>query len=214
MSDSSYTARLPWLIVLVALASGAGLWLGARYAGSTPGTGTVRTEAALVYPEPRAVPPFELARTDGTTFGNADLDGAWTLVFFGFTNCPDICPVTLAVFKSLEQELAAKPGAPVVRMLFVSVDPARDDAKSLGEYVSYFSPRIVAATASDAVLEPFARSLGAVYMRSGDGADYTVDHSSSIAVIDPHARLHALFRPPLVARDMAKDLLTLSASVE
>jgi protein SCO1/2 len=210
MSAPGSRPTLPWVIAALALASGLGLWLGARW--SAPAAAVPRTESALVYPEPRPVPGFTLARSDGAPFTRQDLEGAWTLMFFGYTHCPDVCPVTLALYKELETLLAREPAAQPVRFVFVSVDPARDDPQSLGAYARYFSPSIVAATAADAELEPLTRALGVVYARNAPDArgEYAVDHSAGLLLIDPQARLHALIRPPLVAQTVASDIRALA----
>ena len=201
---------LPWIIAALALVSGLGLWLGARW--SAPAPGAPRTESALVYPEPRPVPEFRLVRADGGAFVRDDLKGAWSVMFFGYTHCPDVCPVTLALYKELDQLLRREPAARPVKLVFVSVDPARDDAKALAAYARYFSPAIVAATGPDEQLEPLARALGVVYARNAPDArgDYTVDHSAGLLLIDPEARLHALIRPPLVAQAIAADIRALA----
>jgi protein SCO1/2 len=200
------------LIVVAAMAAGAGLWLGQRQFG-TAGSSAAPTRAALIYPQPRELPTFALKRADGATFGNADLRERWTLAFFGFTHCPDICPTTLAVLKQIRLALGDGPESPALQLLFVSVDPERDDAKALGDYAAYFDPTIVAATAGHDVLLPFTRALGVVYMTSDlPGGGYTVDHSAQLVLIDPKGRLIGLIRPPLDAALIAQDLVALDQS--
>jgi protein SCO1/2 len=210
MSAPGSRPSLPWIIAALALASGLGLWLGARW--SQPAASGPHTEAALVYPEPRPVPEFELVRGDGSAFARDDLKGAWSVMFFGYTHCPDVCPVTLALYKELETLLQREPAATPVKLVFVSVDPARDDAKALAAYAGYFSPSIVAATGPDDQLEPLTRALGVVYARNAPDArgDYTVDHSAGLLLVDPEARLHALIRPPLAAQAIAADIRALA----
>ena len=201
---------LPWIIAIVALAAGLGLWLGVRYAESGGAQQALRN--ALVYPQPKPVPEFSLTRSDGKAFTPGGLRGRWTLVFFGFTHCPDVCPTTLGTLREVRALLDASPAKAPVQMLFVSIDPARDDPATLGKYTAFFSPSIIAATADDASLQAFTRALGVVYMRAPGGADdnYNMDHTASLLVIDPEARLHALIRPPHAADAIAADLRTLS----
>lgn len=215
------------LILSAALALGAGLLAGQRYfAPSAPEL--PQLQGALAYPTPRELPPFTLQESDGTALTREELAGRWTLVFFGFTHCPDICPTTLALLVRAQERWAHLPAEQQPRVLFVSVDPERDSPQRTGEYAAYFGPDIVAATAEHAVLEPFARTLGMVYMKTAlpaaaatdagdEGGDpmngapeaYTVDHSSSVAVLDPDVRLVAVLRPPLDAEIVAADLRTL-----
>ena len=212
MSAPGSRPALPWIIAALALASGLGLWLGARW--SAPTSAAPSTQVALVYPEPRAVPEFKLVRGDGGAYARADLEGVWTVLFFGYTHCPDVCPVTLALYKELEQQLRREPAARPVRLVFVSVDPARDDPAALTAYAGYFSKEIVTATGPDEQLLPLTRALGVVYARGEPDArgDYPVDHSAGLLLIDPDARLRALIRPPLVAQAIAADIRTLAKS--
>jgi protein SCO1/2 len=199
------------LIVAAAVAVSAGMWVGQRSFLAPSGGSAVAVEAALLYPAPREVPAFVLERAGGGTFSEANLRGHWTLGFFGFTHCPDICPTTLALMKQVEDMLAAPPLAPPLQLLFVSVDPARDDPATLGQYAAYFSPNIIAATAPEERLQPMTRSLGIVYMQSPlDGGGYTIDHSAQVVVIDPKGRLVGMFRPPLDPQRMAADLRRLA----
>jgi protein SCO1/2 len=138
---------------------------------------------------------------------NADLKGAWSLLFFGYTHCPDVCPTTLATLKQVEAQLAGTP----VKVIFVSVDPERDTPQALSEYVGYFSKAFVAATADTPTLQALASAVGVVFVKSPQaGSDYNVDHTASLLVVDPHGRLHALFRPPFDAAAIASDLRMLA----
>jgi protein SCO1/2 len=201
------------LIVVAAIAVSAGLWLGQGYFGKTPAGTAPPVQAALLYGEPRALEPFTLDRADGRPFTGDDLKGRWTLAFFGFTHCPDVCPTTLAQMKQVEAGLAASKPAPPLQLLFVSVDPARDSLELLAKYTAFFSPSIIAATASEDRLQPFTRQLGIVYMQSplADG-NYTVDHSAQLVLIDPDGRMAGMFRPPLDARKIVADLRLLDAA--
>ncbi len=201
------------LILVAAVAAAAGLWagLGQRHDGDAGLQ--ARMQAALLYPAPRAIDAFTLNRADGGSFTNADLTGRWTIGFFGFTHCPDICPTTLAVMKDVEQQLTSAPLPQPLQLLFVSVDPERDSPEVLAGYATFFSPDIVAATVAEPALRAFTTGLGIVYMQTPlDTGGYTVDHSAQIIVIDPQGRLAGMFRPPLDAARITADLRTLAAS--
>lgn len=197
------------LILVVAFAAGLGLWLLSQQFGAEE-TGTT---AITRYPAPRAVGEFQLTRSDTKPLTAADLKGHWNLFFFGFTNCPDICPNTLGVLKQVRAQLVQAGAADQVHIHFVSVDPQRDQPEILGRYVTYYDPGFIAATGSDEELNRLTRSLGVMYTRepAKDG-QYNVDHSASIVVVDPQARLVGLFRPPLDAAAIGADLLTLVRS--
>lgn len=206
---------LPWLIAAAALAGGLGLFLGQRYfAGPAIDAQSASTRSALVYPQPRQMGDFLLERTDDKPLTLADWHGHWSLVFIGFTHCPDACPQALSLFRDMEKNWPADVG-PMPTLYFVSVDPERDNAKALSDYTSYFSPHIVAATGSHERLEAFTRQLGMIYMKSPQASgDYSVDHSTHFALIDPEARMVALFRPPLDADAITADLVSLRAAQE
>lgn len=194
------------LILAMAFAAGLGLWLlSQQFGGNAP-----ETVALTRYPAPRAVADFSLVRSNAKPLTKADFRDHWNLVFFGFTNCPDICPNTLGVLKQVRAQLTGAGEADRVRVHFISVDPQRDAPETLGRYAAYYDPGFVAATGSDEELTRLTRSLGVLYTRepAKDG-QYTVDHSASIVLIDPQARLVGLFRPPLDAATIGADLLKL-----
>ena len=202
-----------WIILAVAvLAAAGGLLLGKRVTGGRSAEGA-QLAHGLAYPAPRPLAPFTLAAVDGSAFTLDSLRGRWSLVFVGFTHCPDVCPTTLGTYKQLEQSFAAKAPELPVSLVFVSVDPERDDAAHLREYTAFFSPRIVAATGSREELDAFTRQLGVLYAKVPlQGGDYTIDHSTQIMLIDPQARLAAIFRPPHDADAIVADVRTLAGA--
>lgn len=198
---------LPTFVVLIAsLAAGLGLWLGSR--AFTPSQPALT--AGLLYPTPHALPEFTLTSADGKPLTLADWRGRWTLAFFGFTNCPDVCPTTLSTLKQAWAEIGKHGLTGRVRVNFVSVDPQRDTPDQLAKYAGYFSPDFVAATGTEEELMKLTRSLGLVYTRTPNGNDdYSIDHSAAVVIIDPQGRLVGLFRPPLDATKIAADMNTL-----
>ncbi|HVT33578.1 MAG TPA: SCO family protein [Rhodanobacteraceae bacterium] len=196
-----------FLILVAAVAAAIGLWFGSRaFSPSMP-----KLSSAVLYPTPRELPDFMLTRADGGALTHADWKGRWTVAFFGYTNCPDVCPTTLATFKQAWTKLRADGRADKVRFDFISVDPKRDTPEHLKKYVGFFSPDFVAATGSDEELTRLTRALGLVYSVAPTGeGDYAVDHSASAVIIDPEGREIGLFRPPLDANGIAADLKTLA----
>ncbi len=180
------------MIVIAALAAGLGLWFGNRWFNPE----SPQLQAALLYPQPRAVPEFTLQRANGATLTLADWKGRWNLVFIGFTHCPDVCPTALAILKQAWMRWQQDGHAKDVQVNFISVDPTRDTPEVLKTYVGFFSPDFVAATGNDEQLAKLSKSLGLVYARhESDGGDYSVDHSANILIIDPQGRLAGMFRP-------------------
>jgi protein SCO1/2 len=198
------------VILIAAFGAALGLWFGSRMVGAPA---PPHLESAVLYPTPRALPDFQLIRSDTQPLTLADWKGHWTVAFFGYTNCPDVCPTTLTTFKQAWKLLGAAGALDKVRFDFISVDPARDTPAPLARYVGFFSKDFVAATGSDDELTRLTRALGLVYSRekSADG-NYAVDHSASAVIIDPEGREIGLFRPPFEAAKIAADLQTLAVS--
>ncbi len=205
------SARLRLIgILAAALAAGLGLWLGARWSAEPPAAHPQVLQNALLFPAPRALPAFALDGPGGSLVDAAALQGRWSLVFVGFTQCPDICPTTLSLLGDLEKSVPEL--TPPLQIVFVSVDPERDSPERATEYAHYFSASALGVTGDHTRLERFTRSIGMVYMQSPlEGGDYTVDHSASIAILDPQARQVGVFRPPFELAKMAADLRTLAA---
>ncbi len=198
------------LILIVAVAAALGLWFGTRTFGTPP---PPHLETAVLYPTPRALPAFQLTRSDGQALTLANWQGHWTVAFFGYTNCPDVCPTTLAAFKQAWKLLDAAGVANTMRFDFISVDPARDTPEQLTKYVGFFNKDFIAATGTDDELTRLTRALGLLYSReqASDG-NYAVDHSAAAVIIDPAGHQIGLFRPPFEAAKIAADLQTLAAS--
>ncbi len=214
MKKSRIAGRISanWLILLAALAAGLGLWLGLRVLSPPAAPPLPALQSGLLFPHPREVPAFELARSDGQRLTRADWNGRWTVAFFGYTQCPDVCPTTLSTFgqvwKKLPPEIRAR-----LRFDFISVDPARDTPALLARYVGFFNPDFVAATGSDEELTRLTRALGLVYAREApSNGTYAVDHSASAVLIDPDGREIGLLRPPFDVTRIAADLTALARS--
>ena len=158
---------------------------------------------------PRGIGAFRLTDQQGREFTPATLRGRWSLVFAGFTHCPDACPTTLAMLDTMDERLRASGGA--VQVVFLSVDPERDTPERLAGYVGHFNPRFVAVTGARAEIDALCRDLGIAYVRNpGAGADYTVDHSAALVLIDPRARVAGYFSPPHDPTALAADLAALT----
>ncbi len=193
------------LAALLLASAGAGVWLAQRH-GAPSATGA----AATVLQPGKALVPFALRDHHGETFDLTRLEGRWSFLFFGFTHCPDACPTALATLARMLERLEPSAAGPP-QVVFVSVDPARDTPDVLGQYVRYFHAAFLGVTGADAELERFTRRLGVVYARHDHGgtAEYVVDHSSSILLVDPAAELKAVFSVPHDAAAMARDFTAL-----
>lgn len=208
--------RTTLLILLVALATGAGLWAAEfvfdRREPAGPELRTVRRLST-----PRELPAFSLRQSDRTELVPGELRGHWTVVFLGFTFCPDVCPTTLAELAKAQKRWSALPESTRPRVLFVSVDPERDTIEKIGEYAHGFHRDTLAATADIPTLEAFARSLSLVFAKVPLGKDapadqYTIDHSAALVVLDPQGRMAGVIQPPLEPEAIAEDLIALTGS--
>jgi protein SCO1/2 len=193
-------------LALAAAALTAGLWVGLGVGRPPSPAGPAQVEGATVLPAPRPLTGFSLVDQAGRPFGLERLKGQWSLLFFGYTHCPDICPMTLATLKQVRERLAAVPGvAGATRVVFVSVDPDRDTPGQIQAYLAHFGPEFVGVTGEEGQLQAFTRQLGVFYARAapavGDG--YAVDHTASILLVDAEARLRAILSAPHDARTIA-----------
>lgn len=195
------TARplLIGVLAIVAFALGLGLARGCRSpAPAAP-------ERATEFAEPRALPPIELIDQDGRPFGAASLRGGWTLVFFGFTRCPDVCPTTLATLARTRSALADLPPAEQPHVLLISLDPEYDTAERLAAYVRSFDPDFLGATGDPDGIAAVAAGFGVPHARVAAGADtYTVDHGSGVFFVAPEG-LVAYSGAPHDAAVLARD---------
>lgn len=148
---------------------------------------------ALVYNPPRALAPFTLDGQDGSQVDNARLQGQWTLLFTGYTFCPDICPTTMADLRRIMPELSAASDLPV-RVWMISVDPQRDDVARVNAYASFFGEAFFGVRAEHPQLYPFVTNLGLMYSIPDEGeTDYLVNHSAAIVLVNPNGDRHAIF---------------------
>ena len=151
-----------------------------------------------------------LTKDNGKTFTVDDLTGHWSLLFFGYTNCPDICPVTMGVVAQAKKTATAI-NHMFPEVIFVSVDPARDKAEMLAEYVQYFDKDFMGVTGDQELIKALALQMSVVSMKMppASGTDnYVVDHSSALLLLNPAGRLVAFFNPPHDAKTILKDFQT------
>lgn len=201
------------IVVLVIVAFAAGLLLARWLAPGTPVPPA--TERATVLPEPRALPVLDLTDQDGQPLGARPFDGHWTLVFFGFTQCPDICPTTLAILADARRQLADLPPERQPRVLLVSVDPERDTPEILAPYVRFFDPSFQGARGTLEATAAAAAAFGVPYAKvSLPEGGYTLDHGSGLFLVGPGGGLRAYFGAPHDAGMIARDYRTIVTSTE
>ena len=171
----------------------------------------------LLWPDPPTLSSFSLNDSNGNAVTERDLQGRWTLVFFGFTNCPDICPTTLATLNQVYEQLQSVENIfEKIQVLFVSVDPERDNNQNLQTYVDYFNSAFIGATADDERIKHFAGQFGVAYfkVKIPGPAGYSMDHTASVLLVDPQLRFVGIFSQPHEATDITARLVKIISFVE
>ncbi len=157
-----------------------------------------------VFEQPRRFEPVSLLDHTGKTFSYDRLQGQWSLVFFGFTNCPDICPATLAQLRTVYQQLEPAE-RDTTQVILASADPARDTPEILRQYLQYFSDDFIGLTGEFLNLQRFARQLNAAFQKvPGGGENYNVDHSAQIMLINPRGDFHGFIKPPFTPSQISQ----------
>ncbi len=199
-------SRRVWMTLLLLAAGLGGIGFGRLFFAPVPVNPPVLESGTWLSP-PRALPTFALVDQDGKAAGPERLQGRWTLVFFGFSHCPEACPTTLALLGTVRRELATTlPAAQVPAVLLISVDPERDTPSVLKAYLAGFDPSFTGLTGDPEALRAFATALGVPYRKIPMDGDYMMDHSTAIMLVDPDGQLAALFTGPHVADVLLRDV--------
>ena len=164
-------------------------------------------QTATVLPAPLGLVEFSLLDQNGDAFSRASFGDHWNLVFFGFTHCPDICPLTLQVLANARQQMLDAGAQELPRIVLVSVDPERDTPEIIGQYVSYFGADVIGVTGELAEVRKLTDGIGVFFQKTSvDDGDYSVNHSAVVIVVDPQSNFHALFSAPHEAASFEHDL--------
>ena len=186
------------------------LVIGGLGACAGPGDEPTFPHAAMT-PSPKPVPSAALVQGDGQPAAPDLVTGRWTWLYFGYANCPDVCPVALD-FAAREYRKLTHPDR--VRVVFVSVDPARDRAPKLTQFVQFYHPAFTGVTADAATIDTLTRAVGASYVidkPATPGGSYTVSHSNMVFALDPQGRLVAVYVPEGTPGALAEDFNRLTA---
>lgn len=160
--------------------------------------------------KPREIEQFSLTGIDNKSFTNASLQGQWTIVFFGFTNCGYVCPTTMAELNKMYRLLEEKKVKPLPQIVMVSVDPQRDSLDKLDHYVRAFNPHFYGARGDEDVVRKMTREMGIAYAKvelpnSQNSENYDMQHSAALMLFNPQGELTAFFTTPHQADLLAKD---------
>ena len=194
-------SRKYFIIAVAVIAIVTGTWLSVQVLSPPP---SLQTATRL--PAATELAEFSLLDQNNESFTRSDFEGRWNLLFFGFTHCPDICPMTLQVLANAQQLLADDGHAELPRIVLVSVDPERDTPDILGQYVSHFGEDTIGITGELIEVKKLTDGLGVFFEKSGDEDNYSVDHSAVVIVINPDGKFHALFGAPHKADNFAHDI--------
>ena len=179
----------------------------------------INLQSGVMMPVARDLKPFTLQNTNsGQNFTNAHLKDRWTLLFFGFTNCPALCPTTMAQLNNAYVMLQSKKFDPMPQVLFVSVDPDRDNADKVKVFATTFNKNFIGLRTDDmATLEQMTHEMNSMFVKvnlttdnhdKDNKADYTIDHTGDIMVINPKGQLAAMLTMPHQANDIVADYET------
>ncbi len=182
----------------------AGLYFGGAFHKPLP-----NLNSATLYPSNfREIADFALTDQNGQTTTLNDLEGHWSLLFFGYTYCPDICPTTLYLMTQVKALLNTSDAQEPIQYVFISVDPQRDKPQRLKEYVEYFDTAFVGLSGKKVEIDKLVSSLGVYYRRqeAEDNENYLVDHSAGLFLLNPDGKPQALFSAPHDATKLAHDI--------
>jgi protein SCO1 len=183
---------------LAVVAASAGFWAARQLDSST-----MQLARGTWLPQPRDIGPLTLLDHTGKPFTRESLNGQPSLVFFGFTHCPDVCPSTLATLAQVKKAANISD----LRVILVTVDPARDTPEALSMYVNAFDPQFVGLTGDEAGISKAAAAFGAAYARVDlPGGNYTMDHTAAVFLLDANGRIVAVFTPPFDTKLISEDL--------
>lgn len=172
--------------------------------------------SSTVFPDDfKSIPDFSLLTGENTAFTEKELSGHWNVLFFGYTHCPDICPVTLNTMNTALAQIA-ETSLPEPQVVFITVDPVRDTVEKMTQYTQYFNKEFIGVSGDLADITAFTRTLGVVASYTASETDpeqYTVDHTASMLLIDPAGRVRAKFNPPHNSDTISADYISLLAEL-
>ncbi len=202
------TLRTPILLIIILIAIVAlalGIWLQSDIHKSKKPL-AIKNGTVLARPVP--LKPFTLTSDEGKPFTNNSLKGHWSLLFFGFTSCPMICPTTLSELNKAYDTLRLNKKKPP-QIVFISVDPKRDSNSRIHNYLANFNSHFIGVTGDASQIDKLTKTVGIAYLKSKKSGEknYQIEHSGAILVINPKGEWVALLRAPHSGDAIAKDFL-------
>lgn len=191
--------------------------------GSSDNIADLKLQSGVTIPKASDLKPFTLTSTvidkktgKNKTFTEKDLQDQWTLIFFGFTNCPALCPTTMAQLANAYQELQKQKFSPMPQVVFISVDPERDTLEKIKLFVTTFNPAFIGARGDLNTVAQLSKELDVMFTKvpqkgldKDKNSNYTIDHSGDIAVLNPKGQFVAMLTMPHKNEDIVKDYQTI-----
>jgi len=197
----------PYFILIALAVLGTGIYANTKF--TVPGHFEAEDLNATYFESPRDVKPFTLTDHKGQPYTHENFKHHWTLLFFGFTHCPYICPTTMTelarTFTAIEKRFKQNP----LQVVMVSLDPERDTVKRMGEYVTSFNKKFIGVTGDREQINKVSRDFNVISMRippTGSFKKYDIDHSATIMMINPEGKLTGIFSMPHNADEIARDV--------
>lgn len=169
-------------------------------------------QTATVFPQPRIITPFQLTDDEGKPFTLNNLKGHFSLIFFGFTHCPDLCPTTLATLNQSYKILENAKLKNMPQVIFISVDPEQDNAKTIKTYLASFNSAFLGATGTKEQLDKLTQEMNVLYTKvaqDGNTEHYSIDHSGALILVNPEGQFYGVFTMPHDPQKIADDMRVL-----
>ena len=196
-------------ILIAAVAIGSGILV---QSSKKPPVELPEFKKIILLPTPKALGEVNFSDHNGQAFGLSELQGRWSILFFGFTNCPDVCPSTMQTLKQVKQDVSDAGVWDNFQVVMVSVDPERDSTERLNSYVPFFDPDFIGIKASVEHTTEFAKNVGILFFKSKpqDNGNYDVDHGAAMILINPEGQYAGVMTAPHIQEDISADLIKLA----
>jgi protein SCO1/2 len=190
-------------VVIIALAS-IGIVIGIYTETYYQRTSTNEYMEGVFWPNPKKISEFQMVDHSSNAFSLEQLKGQWTFIFFGYTNCPDVCPTTMAVLNEVYKLINDADDPIETQIIFVTIDPDRDSIDKLAGYIGHFNSKFIALGGTHEQLDSLTSQIGISYLNESAAEDgsYLVSHTSSIFLMDPNVQLISIFSQPFNPLDI------------
>ena len=160
--------------------------------------------------QPLPIKPFSLINQYQEDFNKEDLQNKWSILFFGYTNCPDVCPTTIYKLSEIQKKIAQKKELnDQLQVILITLDPKRDSVTRLREYLAFFGPSLIGLTGNDSEISKITSNLSVYFEQVGEEKQYDFNHTASIFLIGPEGTVIASFSPASKSEELTQDILNI-----